>query len=645
MILKSRFTFSTNQWLLLGIILLGAILRFYNYFDIPYTHDEISALLRTDFENFNDLIEEGVKKNDFHPAGIQVFLYYWVQLVGSSEWIVKLPFTLASIASIYLAYQIGKKWRNETVGLLFAVFSATSQYAIIYGTIARPYASGLFFVLLLVNAFINMCQSQNFWRNWMLFVLAGTLCAYNHHYSLLVAGLIGILGVFIVPKKLTVKYIFSAVPIFILYLPHLPILSYQMGIGGVGGEEGWLGPPSSHFFWDYIQYLFHYSSWTLLFTGILIVYGFFNTAIHSKTASETSISYIKFLLISIIVFFVPLALGYYYSIYINPIIQFSILIFSHLFLYGILFGHFKNLSPLKNGIILSIIAIVNVSTLIYTRQHYKLHYTSIHEKVADDLVAYRKSTPKLPAVIFGDWGMRKFHSQQNGFEPSYHKFEEFESNNQFIAFLDSIKNEYEYFYFGGISQMHPLLIPLIQNYFPHIKEQKNYNGGSTYLFSKKGGKSLVKHISNYSSNQWKLMNPEILKKNENNYYIIDSLQEFGPSITFDLSQTISRPSNFVDIHIPLNPIDSTHEFLIVSQFELPDTIFQWESSSSKHQLLRGQCKELVHTVRLYDLHEYEAVKLKIILWNITKKRVEFKDIQITERQGNPFLYWSNDPIK
>ena len=70
-----------TQGLLIFILLCAAILRFYQFETAPFTHDELSALLRTNFSNFQELIAKGVAI-DGHPAFIQVFLYYWTKLVG-----------------------------------------------------------------------------------------------------------------------------------------------------------------------------------------------------------------------------------------------------------------------------------------------------------------------------------------------------------------------------------------------------------------------------------------------------------------------------------------------------------------------------------------------------------------------------------
>ena len=138
----------TNKLLLVLIIIVGTVLRFYNYGEIPFTHDEFSALSRLNFDNFNDLIEKGVKI-DAHPAGVHVFMYYWTTFFGSAEWVVKLPFTVIGTLSIFLIYLIGKNWFNETVGLISASFITSIQFTVIYSQIARPYISGLFFSLLM----------------------------------------------------------------------------------------------------------------------------------------------------------------------------------------------------------------------------------------------------------------------------------------------------------------------------------------------------------------------------------------------------------------------------------------------------------------------------------------------------------------
>ncbi|MFT6747000.1 MAG: 4-amino-4-deoxy-L-arabinose transferase-like glycosyltransferase [Glaciecola sp.] len=113
------------------IICTATILRFYDYSNIPFTHDEFSALFKTNYDNFSDLVYYGVKTGDTHPAGVQIFIYYWVKLFGAATWVVKLPFTLAGIASIYFLYKTSKTWFNETAALV--IIKVRNGNPIIYG--------------------------------------------------------------------------------------------------------------------------------------------------------------------------------------------------------------------------------------------------------------------------------------------------------------------------------------------------------------------------------------------------------------------------------------------------------------------------------------------------------------------------------
>src|ERR1035437_4084935 len=97
--------------LLIIILIVAAILRFWDFFNIPFMHDELSALVRTHFNSFSDLINYGVK-GDMHPAGVQVFLFYWVKIFGEKEFIVKLPFIVSGLLAIYYTYKVAGFWFN-----------------------------------------------------------------------------------------------------------------------------------------------------------------------------------------------------------------------------------------------------------------------------------------------------------------------------------------------------------------------------------------------------------------------------------------------------------------------------------------------------------------------------------------------------
>ena len=248
-----------DHFYLFLILILAIILRFYKAFEIPYTYDEFSALFRTDFNSFSDLINKGVAV-DAHPAGVQVFLYYWIRLFTSSEFIVKLPFLLMGVGSVYLIYKLALLWYNSSVAIVIAFFMATLAYPLMYSQIARPYISGLFLTLWMVlhwSVYLFKTTSK-FNKHLVIYILASALSAYNHHFSLLFAAIVGMSGLFFISKERFLYYALSGLFIFILYIPHLNIFFQQLSYGGVGGTSGWLGAPKGDFLWQYIFYIFNF---------------------------------------------------------------------------------------------------------------------------------------------------------------------------------------------------------------------------------------------------------------------------------------------------------------------------------------------------------------------------------------------------
>src|SRR5947209_5603733 len=124
--------FPTNTFLLSVILIVAALLRFWNFAHIPYMHDELSALARTNYNSLHDEIYYGVAKYDTHPVGVQLFIYFWIKIFGRSEIAVKFPFIICGILSVYITYLLSKNWFNNTVGLIAASFMAVLQYPVMY---------------------------------------------------------------------------------------------------------------------------------------------------------------------------------------------------------------------------------------------------------------------------------------------------------------------------------------------------------------------------------------------------------------------------------------------------------------------------------------------------------------------------------
>ena len=294
-----------NNILLLIILLIATILRFWNYSEIPYTNDEFSALFRTHYASFSELISKGIII-DGHPAGIQIFIYYWVKIFGYSTMSVKFPFLFFGILSILVLYKIAKLWYNETVALICASFLASLQYTVMYSQIARPYISGLFFTLLMVYFLTKIILQKDGkkYTNCAFFIISASLCTYNHHFSLLFALIVAISGLFLLKRNQFLPYLLSGILIFVLYIPHLPVFFYQLKIGGV---EGWLGKPNNDYLIVYLKYIFQYSIYVYFLVFGLIIFGLIQLKNNTNSFNK------KYFILSIIWFLLPFLIGFFYS--------------------------------------------------------------------------------------------------------------------------------------------------------------------------------------------------------------------------------------------------------------------------------------------------------------------------------------------
>ena len=370
--------------LLSGITLAGAILRFYNYQNLTLFNDELSALTRLRYDNFADLIRLGVMP-DMHPAGIQVFLWFLTRLFGNSEAVVRLPFVLAGIGSIPLVYAIGKRWFSEQTGLLSAACLAVLQYPVYFSQMARPYSMGLFFCLLTVYFMGRIIDSASVKKSDLAgFVLAGVACMYIHYFSFLFAGIAGFTGIFLISRERRKKYLLAGVAMVVLALPHWPVYKHQLLVGGLGGPEGWLGAPDEDAFRNYLFYVFNDSRMVAL-----LLWG---TGIASFVYYRKTLNLSRYHLVCLLFFLMPFGIAYYYSIWKNPVFQYSILLFSFPYLLLILFSFIPaDLSLNKFYPMLLLFPAAIAWSTIVEKKYYSTEHYGVFRQLAERTVELNNS--------------------------------------------------------------------------------------------------------------------------------------------------------------------------------------------------------------------------------------------------------------
>jgi hypothetical protein len=363
--------------LLAVILLVAAILRLWKLGQVPFMHDEFSALLRTRFDNFHDFIQQGVMP-DSHPIGVQLFLWGWVKLFGWSEFWVKLPFVLMGIGSVYLIYLIGRQWFNRKVGLFSAAFFAVSQFTVFYSQLARPYAAGLFFVLLMAYFWYKVVfGTKTKTKDYIGFALSAWSCSLMQYFSIAQAGLIFLTGLFFLPKERRKAYWLSGIAALVLFAPTLPIFYQQLFVSGSIG--GWLNAPKATFLTDFLQYTMNYSQLFIFAVGIIILLPLI-LGKRSKRRQPLRWAGIAW-------FVIIFAIAFMYSLKREPILQHSTLIFSYPFVIIAAFSMFgtRTLSPWQTALVVAVILFVGTTSLIIERRHFDLMYHQGFDQIAVEM--------------------------------------------------------------------------------------------------------------------------------------------------------------------------------------------------------------------------------------------------------------------
>lgn len=626
--------------ILLFIVAVGGILRFYNFSNIPMTHDELSAYYRLNFSSLKELIEYGVK-GDGHPAGIQVFLFFWTNLFGSSDTIIKLPFLLMGLGSILLAYQVSKQWFNSTSALFVAAYMASLQYTVMYSQMARPYISGLFFCLLMVLFWTRVIFVTNKKRIPSLigFVLSAAACCYIHHFSLLFTAIVCFTGLFYLEKENRVHYILSLIAIILLYIPHINIFFYQLNMEGLN----WLGKPANSFFLDYLKYIFHFSIIMYLSVFILFTIGVCRNL-------NQAWPFNKFQYISIIWFVIPPIVGFIYSKLISPVIQYSVLIFSFPFLLIFLFSFFKPFSKWFKIIAVSVMLIINVSTLVWTRQHYDIFYKQPFNEYAiltKDFM--NKHDAENVRIVFQE-NPQYINHYFSGLNPGIDFISIFDKKLNPVEFRRIISSiSTEYLICGGI----PLeYIPIIKEYYPNLMYKDFGFTYEYYIFSmnKLSPEKSMSYIPVFSENMdfenehehWDISMCSTKDLLQHSFCSLDSTHEWGPKFENSLVEITKSKHDIIDIALEFK--GDSNGLIVCEIFENSKRVL-WQGSqlqSYYDSTKTNEWQKAYLSIRLTSLfkkdRDVKDCKIKIYYWNNVKSNIILDNFNIKVREGNHKIY-------
>jgi len=225
--------------------------------------------------------------------------------------------------------------------------------------------------------------------------------------------------------------------------------------------------------------------------------------------------------------------------------------------------------------------------------------------------------------------------------------------SEFSTFLKNKQQEYDVVYFGALAESTPVLVSIIQEYFPYIAWQKNYCGGTSYLFSKDSNqaqKPIFLSMQDYEKviPEWeagqKTSLTDTFALSGKHSYLMDSTQEYGPKYSIPLKKIMRNKNNFIDITLQYFTTDSNmQDVMLVSAIDGGKEPVDWRSANFADyggaEGTAGRWIKVHHTIKLSDIYlNNRKLNLNVYIWNKARKRFFVDDIEIRVRMGNPYIY-------
>ncbi|MFP4471930.1 MAG: glycosyltransferase family 39 protein [Bacteroidales bacterium] len=627
---------NTFHWLLALVLAVAAALRFFDLGVWSLSNDELSALNRLQFDSFCEMISLGARI-DGHPAGVQAFLWWWTDWFGDSVWAVRLPFAIFGALSVYFTFLIGKRWFGSSTGLFIAAAMAFLQYPLLYSQLARPYSPGLLFPLIAIYFWTIIVFDQNRkTRHYLAFSLGTVLALYSHHFSFLLMLIVGLSG-FVFFRRLDVRrYLLAALLVFLLYAPHLEIFFHQLGLGGVGGPEGWLAKPEPGWIIDYLHYAFN-ESWVMAGIFLLI-------SLAGVFAFKTRFN--NFHLLALSWFLALFFTGYFYSVYRNPVLQYSLMLFVFPFLLMLLLAPLSKLPFRRLRILLPLFLLAGTLHTVFVYGYYQKQHFGEFKGVANKIAYWNhilgKENVTNTVVVNGPFYIHYYlDDTMPGIRFAQYNNQGGEDFMQLVKITDSVKTPY--FAHGWTKPQPKEVDMIIRDKFPCLLEHIEYGGLSAVsLYSKAVSDSCIAppdplfvfkndfetvDLWNGNPAQW----DTVFAHSGDYSYRIDEGVEYGPGITLANNQPEGlklKGISEIEVSISAYSPDSLNKILVVISAENPETgPVKWRGRNIAYFTEPGSWGKVFFYYQLPG-EISESDRIKIYIWNPERKIAYIDDFEI-----------------
>jgi 4-amino-4-deoxy-L-arabinose transferase-like glycosyltransferase len=174
-------------WALAGLTALGVAVRFAGLGAQAYHHDEVITAARVIPGSFTEMLGQ-VRGSESNPPLYYVLAWGWAKAFGTGEVGLRSLTALFGVATIPVAFLIGRELASNRAGLIAAALVAVSPMLIWYSQEARSYALLVFFGALALLFFVRALRTHE-GRDLGLWALASALALCSHYFAVFAVAL------------------------------------------------------------------------------------------------------------------------------------------------------------------------------------------------------------------------------------------------------------------------------------------------------------------------------------------------------------------------------------------------------------------------------------------------------------------------
>jgi hypothetical protein len=604
--------------MLLTVLAIGAALRLWQYHAFSFSNDELSALSRLGYGSIRDLVMGGVRP-DGHPAAAQVVLWYVTRWFGDGEAMVRLPFVLAGIGAVWYAFRMGRAWVGISAGLLVAAAMASLEFPLLYSRIARPYALGLFLSTATAYHWIRVMRGTHSSWNLSMLALSLALCAYTHYFCGLTAAVMALIGTLALKGDILRGYLYALGGAVVLFLPHLSVTLSQLSMGGVP----WVGAPQED--WP-LEHLYHVmnGSWAVL--GVLATVGIVGWVVFRPRRGWEQ------WLLPLLLFAIPLLVGFFYSRHVSPVLQHSVLLFSFPFLLMFLFSGWDDSRPWFTSAGVAVVLGAGVFSTVSQRDFFRKEHFGVFRELANRAVIwqmeYGDSLLLVADVNHPSYLDRHLDRTENpGLRFHQYRVSEGDGIIRLKELMADTSHTHLAYAWSTINQPAEVERVIREEFPAEVEAELHFNSG-VRLFRR--GTPMHRVISRFnfrSEGGWQCDTGRVgVDSLGNKWFMLNSEHPYGPALSTSMEGLGTGVSVFVEAALP----DTLAEFLLVFEQWSGDERYVWESRSVDAQIRQGGTGWAVADFDIVP-RKKESDAVKVYGWTVNGVPIRVLRMEVRER--------------